>query len=189
MATNIVYGVEKVRLAPAILTEAAVASATWTQLENIAPDSIVYTKGVDTKTDLIPEDKDVAVMSFYATGDPDQIVIGVIEQKPEIMNMLFNNIYTAATSKTVTLASRKVANLAIEITTRNARDNRKQVIVLPNVQVVTTYANNLSKTAAQQLVLTGAVGSFKTTTGNLDAISIKTWVTADTNAVIDSTAG
>lgn len=186
MATYAVGGVEMVRIAPAVFTEAAVAAATWTQIEYIAEDTTQYTKNADTKTELIPADKDVAYVTFYAPGEADQIVIGILEQKPTIMSMLFNTVWTPATSKTVELAKRKIANLAIEITTRSMKDGRKQIIVLPNVQVITTYANNLSKTALQQLVLTGSVGSFKTTTGNLDAISIKTWVT-DAGAPIDST--
>lgn len=188
MATNVVGGVEKVRVAPAVFTEAAIATATWLQIENIAEDTTQYTKNADTITELIPADKDVAFVTFYAPGEADQITIGILEQVPAVMSMLFNTVYTATTSKTVELAKRKVANLAIEITTRSMKDGRKQIIVLPNVQVTTTYVNNLNKTSVQQLLMTGKVGSFKTTTNNLDAISIKTWVT-DAGAPIDSTAG
>lgn len=186
MATAVVAGVEKVRVAPAFFTEAGATGATWTQIENIAEDTTQYTKNADTITELIPADKDVSFITFYAPGEADQITIGILEQLPVVMSMLFNTVYTPATSKTIELAKRKVANLAIEITTRSMKDGRKQIIVLPNVQVVTTYVNNLSKTAVQQLLLTGKVGSFKTTTGSLDAISIKTWVT-DAGAPIDST--
>jgi len=185
MATNIVGGVEKIEIGVAVTTEAAVTSITWTALENIAPDTVLYTRNSDTETDLIPEDKDVAILTFYQTGEADQITIGVIEQKPEIMNMLEDNEYTAATSRTVTLAKRKVANLAIRLTTRSMKDARKQIVILPNVRVVTTYANNYNKTSVQQLLLTGKVGSFKTTTSAKDAISIKTWVT-EAGAPIDS---
>lgn len=185
--TNVVGGVEKVRIAPAVLTEAAVATAVWKQLEYIAEDSVQYTKNSDTETTLVPADKDVAFITFYAPGEPDQITIGVLQQLPEVMEMLENIIYSPATTKIVNLAKRKVANLAIEITTRSMKDGRKQVIVLPNVKVQTTYVNNLNKTSVQQLLLTGKVGSFKTTEGNQDAISIKTWIT-ETGAPIDSTA-
>ena len=186
MATYAVGGVEKIELAPAFFTEAGVSTAVWTQAEFVAPDSVVYTKNADTETDLVPEDKDVAFLTFYTPGEADTIVFGLLQHHPTIMAMLFNQEYVAATSKTTMLAKRKVANLAIKITTRSMKDNRKQTIVMPNVNITTSIVNNLSKTALQQLLLTGKVGSFKTTTTNLDAISIKTWVT-DANAVIDST--
>ncbi|MNL80610.1 hypothetical protein D3C87_2075100 [compost metagenome] len=60
--------------------------------------------------------------------------------------------------------------------------------MIPNTHAVTTYANNLSKTTVQQLLITAKIDSFKTTTDSLDAISIKSWVTADGTA-IDSTTG
>jgi hypothetical protein len=186
MATNVVGGVEKIELAPAFFTEAAATSAVWTQLEYIAGDTVAYTKNSDTPTDLIPEDKDTAFITFYAPGDADQITIGVLQQLPSVMQMLENVVYTPATTRIVNLAKRKVANLAIRLTTRSMKDGRKQIIILPNVQVVTTYVGNFTKTAVQQLLLTGKVGSFKTTTDNLDAISIKTWVT-EAGAAIDST--
>ncbi|MCZ4244979.1 hypothetical protein [Pedobacter punctiformis] len=185
MATNIVGGVELIEIAPAVTTEAGITGATFQRLENIAPDSVVYTKNSDTETDLIPEDKDVALLTFYTPGEADTIAIGVLEQKPEILALLFNQEYTEATTRIVTLAKRKVANLMIRITTRSMKDGRKQVIVLPNVAVTTTFVNNLSKTAVQQLLLTGKVGSFKTTTSLEDAISVKTWVT-EAGAPIDS---
>lgn len=188
MATNVVGGVEKIRIAPAVTTEAAVTTglASAVLLEYIAGDTVAYTKNSDTVTDLIPEDKDAAFITFYAPGEPDQITIGVLQQLPTVMQMLENVVYTPATTKIVNLAKRKVANLMIEITTRSMKDGRKQIIVLPNVEVTTTYAGNLTKTAVQQLLLTGRVGTFKTTTTNLDAISIKTWVLEDGTA-IDST--
>jgi hypothetical protein len=186
MATYAVGGVEQIELAPAFFTEAGVAAAVWVRAENVAPDSVVYTKNADTETDLIPEDKDVAFVTFYAPGEADTIVFGLLQHHPVIMAMLFNQEYVAATSKTTMLAKRKVANLAVRITTRSMKDGRKQIIVMPNVAFTTTIVNNLSKTALQQLLLTGKVGSFKTTTTNLDAISLKTWVT-DSGAVIDST--
>lgn len=186
MATNIVGGVEKIEIAPAFFTEAGVSTATWTPLEYIAGDTVAYTKNSDTPTDLIPEDKDVALITFYAPGEADQLTVGVLQQLPTVMALLENIVYTPATTKIVNLAKRKIANLAFRITTRSMKDDRKQVIVLPNTSVVTTYTGNLTKTAVQQLLLTAKVGSFKTTTGNLDAISIKTWVT-EANAVIDST--
>lgn len=187
MATNVVGGLEKVEIAPQILTEAAIASAVWSQVEHIAPDSVAYTRQGDTTTDLIPEDKDVAFVTFYQTGEADTITIGVLEQKPELMVLLENGKYVNTTTTFTTYAKRKVANLAIRLTTRPMKDGRKCVIIFPNVAVTTTFVNNLTKTAVQQLLLTGRVGSFKTTTDNIDAIMTKTFVT-EAGAVINSPA-
>jgi len=188
MATNFVGGVEKIRIAPAVFTEAGVTTglASAVTLDFIATDTVAYTKNSDTQTDLIAEDKDAPVLTFYVPGEADQITIGVLQQKPEIMSLLENIVYTPATTKIVNLAKRKVANLMIEITTRSLKDDRKQIIVLPNVSVVTTSPGNLTKSAVQQLLLTGKVGTFTTTSGALDAVSIKTWVSS-TGAAIDST--
>jgi hypothetical protein len=185
VATYVVAGVERVRLAPAVFTESAISGIAWSTLENIAEDSTAYTKNTDTITEEIPADKDTAFITFYAPGPADVITIGVLEQIPSIMNLLFNTVWTPATSKAITLAKRKIANLAIEITTRSIKDNRKLVIVLPNVMVTTTYVNNLNKTSVQQLLLTGNVGTFKSA-DNKDAISIKTWVTSTGGSIDDS---
>ncbi|MCX3266540.1 MAG: hypothetical protein EOO20_06600 [Chryseobacterium sp.] len=186
MASSYVSGIEMVEIAPAFFTEAGLSAATWTRLENIAPDTATYTRNADTETELVPEDKDIAEITFYQTGEADQFVIGVLEQKPVIMNMLENNEYTAGTTKTVTLAKRKVARLALRITTRSVKDNRKLITVVPNTNVVMTYTGNYNKNSVQQLLLTAKIGSFKTTTSQKDAISIKTWVTDD-GTPIDST--
>jgi len=186
MATYVVGGVEKIEVCPAFFTEAGVSTAVWTQVEYIAPDTVVYTRNSDSETDLVPEDKDTAFLTFYTPGEPDTIAFGILQQYPTIMAMLFNQEYVAATSKTTILAKRKIANLGVRITTRSMKDSRKQTIVLPNVNFTTTFVNNLSKTTVQQLLLIGKVGSFKTTTTLLDALSIKTFIT-DAGAVIDST--
>jgi len=187
MATNFVSGVEKIEIAPAFFTEAGAGSATWTELEYVATDSVAYTKNSDTQTDLNAEDKDAAVLTFSTPGESDQLTVGLLQQKPEIMAMLENIVYTAATTKVVNLAKRKVANLAFRITTRSVKDDRKLQIVIPNTDVVTTSTGNLTKSAVEQLLLTAKVRTFKTTTGNLDAISIKTWVTASGAAIDSST--
>lgn len=187
MATNFVGGIEKIRIAPAVTTEAGVTTglASAVLLEFIANDTVAYTRNADTQTDLTAEDKDAPVLTFYTPGEADQIVIGVLQQKPEIMAMLENIIYTPATTKIVNLAKRKIANLMIEITTRSMKDDRKQIVVLPNVQTVLSYTGNYTKAGVQQITLTGKVGTFKTTADSKDAISIKTWVT-DSGAAIDS---
>lgn len=188
MATNFVGGVEKIRIAPAVFTEAAITAglAAAMELEYVAMDKVAYTKNSDTTTDLFAEDKDGVVLTFATNGEPDQIVFGLLQQKPEVMEMLENIIYSPATTTIITLAKRKVANLMIEITTRSLKDNRKQVITLPNVNVVTSTTGNLTKTSVEELLLTGKVGTFKTTADSKDAISIKRWVT-EANAPIDST--
>ena len=149
-------------------------------------DSVAYTENSDTTEDLKAEDKDYTVLSFQVDGEPDQLVISVLQQKPEILALFENIVYTAATTKIVGLAKRKVADIMFEITTRSVKDDRKQVIVLPNVSVVKSTDGNLTKTGVQRIVLTGKVGAFKTTVGNLDAKYTKTWIT-DAGAPIDST--
>lgn len=188
MATNFVSGVEKIRIAPAVFIEANITTglSSAVELEYIALDTVAYTKNSDTTEDLFAEDKDAVVLTFQKNGEPDQIVIGLLQQKPEIMAMLENIVYVPATTKVTNLAKRKVANLMIEITTRSVKDDRKLIIVLPNVNVVTSSVGNLTKSGVEQLLLTGKVGTFKTTAGTLDAISTKTWVTS-AGAVVDST--
>ncbi|RZK67657.1 MAG: hypothetical protein EOO95_02255 [Pedobacter sp.] len=188
MATNFVGGVQKIRVAPAVQTEGAITTglASAIEIEFIAMDTVQYTENSDTTEDLKAEDKDYTILSFQTDGDPDQIVISVLQQKPEVLAMFENIVYTPATTKIVGLAKRKVADVMFEITTRSMKDNRKQVIVLPNVSVVKSTDGNLTKNGVQRMVLTGKVGAFKTTTGNLDAKYIKTWVT-DAGAPIDST--
>jgi hypothetical protein len=183
MATNVVGGIEQIEVAPAFQTEAGIASAVWTVLENIAPDTVLYTKNADTESSIVPEDKDVAFITFYTPGEPDSLAVGLLEQKPEVMQLLENVVYAPATTKVTTLAKRKIADLAWRITTRPMKDGRKCIIIIPNTHAVTTYANNLSKTTVQQLLITAKIDSFKTTTGSLDAISIKTWVLADGTAI------
>lgn len=188
MATFFVYGVEKIRIAPAVSTEAAITTGLTSaiQLEDIVIDSTAYTQNADTTTDIFAEDKDGAVLTIPSNGEPDQITIGLLQQKPTVLALLENIVYTPATTKIITLAKRKVANLMIEITTRSAKDDRKQIIVLPNVFVTLSKTGNLTKTGVEQLLLTGKVGTFTTTVGALEATSLKTWVTV-AGAAIDST--
>lgn len=187
MAEFYVGGVEKIEIGSAATTEAAVASISdWVTLENVALDTVLYTRNSDTQSDLFAEDKEYARLTFSQSGEPDQIAIGMLEQKPEIMNLLENNEYTAASTKLITLASRKLVNKAIRITTKALKDDRKQVIVLPNTFGAITTPTGLNKTGVQQILLTSRIGTFTTTTTKAEAISIKTWVTAAGSA-IDST--
>ncbi|WP_285011199.1 hypothetical protein [Pedobacter faecalis] len=186
MATFFVAGTESVEIAPAFFTQAGASSAVWTKLEYIAKDNPPqYTKNLDTRTTLGAEDKDGVVLTFYEDGEPNVLTVGVLQQKPEILQMLDNIVYTAETTEIIELAKRKVANLAIRLTTRSAKDNRKQIVVFPNTEVTYTTPGGGSKTSVQQLLLSAIIGTFKTTTGNLDAISIKKWVT-EAGAAIDS---
>ncbi|MEJ2905092.1 hypothetical protein WAE58_21785 [Pedobacter panaciterrae] len=190
MATFFVAGTEKVEIAPAFFTEAGASTAVWTQLEYVAKDNPPqYTKNIDTKTTLLAEDKSGVVLTFWEEGEPNVLTVGILQQKPTVLAMLDNIVYTPATSKIIELAKRKVANLAIRLTTTSVKDNRKQVVIFPNTDVTNTTPGGGNRTTVQQLLLNASIGTFKTTTDNLDAISMKTWVTGDTNAVIDSTAG
>lgn len=185
MATFVVGGVEKIEYAQSSL---AGVVTTWKQLENIAPDSVVFTKNAGTKTSVIPEDKNVAFLNFFTPGDGDTLAIGVLEQKPEVMQDLFNVAYTPATSLMVFNAQEKIANLAFRITCRPLKDGRKAVITIYNTDVVTTYVNNLTKTAAQQILLTATLGAYRATGMTEDAVYTKQFVLADGSAIDSSVA-
>lgn len=188
MPTFFVGGTEKVEIGAAVETEAGVSGITWTELEYVATDNPPqYTKNIDTKTYLKAEDKKGNVLTFYEAGDPDVLTVGILQQKPEVLAMLENIVYTAATTKIIELADRKVARLAIRLTTRSLKDDRKQIVVFPNTEVTTTTPGGGNKTSVQQLLLTATIGTFKTTTGSKDATSIKTWVTEAGSAIDSST--
>lgn len=186
MATNVVGGIEKIEVAPASLTGVVEANA-WKQIPNIAPGSVAFTRSLGTRTSIVPEDKDVAFVNFYAPGEGDTLTIGVLEQTPELVQMLFNVDYAAATTMITYKATEKRANLAIKITTRPMKDGRKCIITIYNSEVQTGYANNLTKDAVEQLALTATLGSYRAAGMTEDAIYTKQFVLAN-GTTIDSTA-
>lgn len=186
MATYAIGGVEKIELAPAFFTQAGLATAVWVRALNVVEDTTLYTENSDTETEIVPADSDSAFLFLATPGEADQVQFGLLELHPTIQAMLYNQEYVATTSTTTMLAKRKVANLAIKITTRSIKDGRKQTVVIPNVFFRTAATGNYNKTSAVQILITGKVSTFKTTTTLLDAKSIRTWIT-DAGAVIDST--
>ncbi len=185
MASYVVGGIEKIEYAPASLT-GVVSSGDWKQVPNIAPDSVVFTKNNGAKTSIVPEDKDVAFINFFAPGEGDTLALGVLEQNPELVQALFNVKYTAATTTTAYKAKEKIANLAWRLTTRPLKDGIKCVITIYNTDVQTGYANNLTKTAAEQLALVAALNTYRPVGETEDFVYTKQFVLADGTA-IDST--
>lgn len=185
MATFVVAGIEKIRYAPASPV-GVVAPAAWKTVEYIAPDSVTFTKNLGTKSSVIPEDKDVAFLNFFAPGEGDTLVLGILEQNPTLVQELFNVKYTAATTTMAYKATEKIANLAWEITCRSIKDGRKCIITIYNTDVQTGYANNLTKTAAEQLALTATLGSYRPAAETEDYVYTKQFVLAN-GTVIDST--
>jgi hypothetical protein len=183
MATFVVGGIEKIEYAPASLVGVV---TTWKQIPNIAPDSVLFTKNNGTKTSLVPEDADVSFINFFAPGDGDTLALGVLEQNPTLVADLFNVKYTIATTLTAYKATEKIANLAWRLTTRPLKDGRKCIIIIYNSDVQTGYANNLTKTAAEQLALIATLGSYRPAGETEDFIYTKQFVLAD-GTIIDST--
>jgi hypothetical protein len=183
MATFVVGGIEKIEYAPASLVGVV---TTWKQIPNIAPDSVTFTKNNGTRTGLVPEDSDVAFINFFAPGEGDTLVLGVLEQNPDLVQTLFNVKYTAATTLTEYKAAEKIANLAWKITTRPLKDGRKCIITIYNTDVQTGYANNLTKTAAEQLALVATLGSYRPAGETEDYVYSKQFVSAS-GVVINST--
>ncbi|MDQ1139420.1 hypothetical protein [Pedobacter agri] len=184
MATFVVGGVEKIEYAPASLL-GVVSDGAWKEVPNIAPDSVTFTKNQGTKSSITPEDKDVAFINFFTPGEGDTLALGVLEQNPALEQELFNVKYTASTTTTDFKAKEKIANLAWRITTRAMKDGRKAVITMFNTDVQTGYANNLTKTVAQQLALIATLGTYRPSGETEDYIYSKKFVTA-AGATIDS---
>jgi len=176
---KIVLGVESVELA---VIDANGTQGAWVRAENIAPGTVNYTSGTDTKTPLIPEDKDAAIIVFSVAGDPDIFNFGLLELSDENFAKLFNVEQALATSTTTVLAERKQASLAIRLTTRVV-NGVKKVFTYPNTAATTTYVNNFTKDALVQFGVAASVLSFTTSSGKEAIYTIQT-VKAD-GSVID----
>jgi hypothetical protein len=186
MATFIVGGVENIEYAPASVT-GVIAEGTWKDLPKIAPGTVQFTKSVGTKTTIVPEQDDRAFISFFAPGDGDTLAIGLLEQNPEIVQVLFDAAYDEATSLLTYGAKEKIANLAFRITTRPLVDGRKWIITIYNTEVQTTYANNLTKDQVEQLLLTATLGTYRLAATTKDLVYTKQLVLTD-GTVVDSSA-
>lgn len=171
--TNVILGIELLEVGTA--SNIGIVSD-WVRLENIAPDSVTHTKNNGTVTGVIPEDKDVALFSIFAPADPGTLTIGVLEQKPSVMQKLFNTVYDPATSLLTVLSKERIANLAVRITTRPV-NGRKCIITWYNTNAQTGFANNIAKTVQENLAIVATILSYSF--NGQDASYSKQWVLED----------
>lgn len=183
MATEVVYGVQKIELGtPGPNGELA---TDWVQISNIEDGSVSYTTNADTKTNIIPEDKDVPLIVLYTPGDPDTFNFGLLEMSEANYNKLFNTEFDVATSKITVLATRKQTSLAIRLTTR-PQFGVKKVFTFQNTLASVTLKNNFTKNALVSISVVADLLSFKSPAG-ADAIYTIQTVDATTGAPEDST--
>lgn len=176
---TIVGGIESLWFAPAFQDYAnKPADAAWRKIEDLREGSVAYTPGSDNVTEIIPEDKDVAIVSLSGQGEPDRFAFSRMSMKLEDYNDFFNVETDAATSTVFELAQRKVANLAIRLITRPI-DGVKAEIVWPNTDVRSTDDDGpFTKGDIVQVTSTATVKSFKTP-GGKDGKKYKRHLNAD----------
>lgn len=183
MATEVVYGVEKVELGtPGV--DGALATD-FVAIENIGDGTVSYTSNADTKTNIIPEDKDVPLVVLFTPGNPDTFNFDLLELSEANLIKLFNTEFDEATSLVTVLASRKQTSLAIRLTTR-PQFGVKKIFTFRNTLAAVTLKNNFTKNALVAIGVTADILSFKTTSGK-DAIYTVQTVDATTGAAEDST--
>lgn len=179
-----VSGIEKLRIGPGTNSATVPSTGMIDVSDIITPGSVIYTKNVDNIERIIPDGKSVAYVTFLTPGDPNTIVIGLLDQNPEIEQLVGNIIYDAATSTVTELAQRKLANICVEITT-HVQNGKKCIIFIPNVDATLGTADPLTFNNVEKFVINGELKSF-TTTGGEEAIRIKKFVNPD-GTPIDST--
>lgn len=181
-----VGGIEKLRIGAAKSTpDATVPTTGMIDITDfINPGSVTRTKNRDNIERLIADGKSVAYVTFRTPGDPNTIAIALLDQNPEVEQLLSNIVYDAATTTITELADRKLANICIEITTAPL-NGKKCIIFIPNVDASLSTADPLTFNNVEKFVIDGEIKSYMTT-DNKEAISIKKWVTPAGTA-IDST--
>lgn len=181
-----VSGIEKLRIGPAKATpDATVPTTGMLDISDfITPGSVIYTKNVDNIERIIPDGKSVAYVTFLTPGDPNTIVIGLLDQNPDVEALVGNIVYDPATSTVTELAQRVIKNICIEITT-TFQNGKKCIIFIPNVDATLGNADPLTFNNVEKFVINGQLKSYLTTDGK-EAIRIKKFVNADGSA-IDST--
>lgn len=185
MAITAIHGIEQVRWAPAS-SVGVVSEGAWKKLENIAMGSVTFTEGTSTKTDIMVEDKDVAAFSVYTPAEGDVLSIATIDHNPELLQVLYNVDWTAATSSMDFKASKKIANMAFEITTR-AVSGRKTILTVFNTQVQTTSDGAITKDGTQNKVLTATLMPYRPA-GKTDDYIYSKKIVGPNGEVINSTA-
>jgi hypothetical protein len=158
MQNDIVYGVEMIEFG--IPQADGSLPTSWTRFENIEDGSVSITSNQDTKTNIIPEDKDVPILVLYTPGDPDVFNFALLEISAINLQTLFNVVYDPTTTKVTVLSKRRHANLAIRLTTR-PQFGVKKIFVYPNCMCEATYKNNVTKNALLAIAVAASVLSYK----------------------------
>lgn len=183
MATEIVYGVQSVELGTPGANGALATD--FVKIENIEDQSVSYTSNADTKTNIIPEDKDVPLIVLFTPGNPDTFNFGLLEISVANMQKLFNTEVDLANGIVTVLASRKQTPLAIRITTR-PQFGIKRIFVFQNTLATVTWKGNFTKNALVSVSVVADLLSFKTTSG-ADAIFTIQTVDATTGVAENET--
>lgn len=163
--TKIVQGVELLEFS---IPDSAGQPTSWVRFENVAPGTVSYTSNTDTVNDIIPEDKDSAVIRLYTPGEPDAFNFGLLELSELNFATLFNVEQDLTTGTTTVLAKRKHANLCIRLTTRPIGGVKKRFTYF-NTQCDASVVNNFTKDDLVQISVVASIMSYKSNTGQ-DAI-------------------
>lgn len=183
MATEIVYGVEKIELGTPGVNGALATD--FVVIQNIEDGSVSYTANSDQKTNIIPEDKDAPLIVLYTPGDPDVFNFALLELSEANLIKLFNTEFDVVTSKVTVLAKRAKTPLAIRLTTR-AQFGVKKVFVFQNCLASVTLKNNFTKNALVAIAVAADIMSFTTDAGNEAIYTVET-VDGTTGVAEDST--
>ncbi|MBF9252486.1 hypothetical protein I2I11_04200 [Pontibacter sp. 172403-2] len=185
MAITPISGIERLDFAPAYKNIAdAPLDAAWRRVENINNGTVSLTQNEDSVNQIIPEDKDVAEVTLSTPGEADTFNFSTLDFTQENFADLFNVAFDAATSTTTFKAQRKVANLAIRMTTRPV-NGIKYIITFPNTDARSRVENPFTKDGLVQISATATILSFIDADGE-EATRTMQMVKAD-GTVIDST--
>ncbi|RYF26556.1 MAG: hypothetical protein EOO42_01255 [Flavobacteriales bacterium] len=176
-----VSGIEKLRIGPGQTTGVIPSTGMLDISDYITPGSVIYTKNVDSIERIIPDGKSVAYVTFLTPGDPNTIVIGLLDQNPAVEALVGNIVYDAATTTVTELAQRVIRNICIEITTF-VQNGKRCIIIIPNVDVTLGTADPLTFNNVEKFVINGELKAFTASTGQ-DAIRIKKFVNPDGTAI------
>ncbi|RZJ90284.1 MAG: hypothetical protein EOO20_08550 [Chryseobacterium sp.] len=164
----------------------SIADNAWKRIENITPDSVSFVENNPTKTSITPEDKDVAVVNFYAPSEGDILNLSVLSQNPELLQELYNVDYTAATSTFEFEAKKKISNLAFRITSRPTNGIKTQSTYF-NTEVTVANNGNKTKTDVEKKVLAATILSYRPAGKTKDYVYRLQYLTPDGDP-IDATA-
>jgi hypothetical protein len=154
-----ISGIEIVEWAPASKVGVVLDSA-WKRIENITQDSVSFVENNPTKTSITPEDKDAAVVNFYAPAEGDVLNLSVLSQNPELLQQLYEVDYTAATSTFDFKAKKKISNLAIRITSRPTNGVKTRSTYF-NTEVTVSNNGNKTRTDVEKKVLAATIMTYR----------------------------